>query len=49
MSKEDLDTDKLLERACLGDGSAMERLLEQNRDRLRRMVTGFRCPAEWEP
>lgn len=38
MSEENPDTDKLLERACRGDGSAMERLLAHNRDRLRRMV-----------
>lgn len=38
MSSENPDTDELLQRACQGDRSAMERLLEQNRDRLRRMV-----------
>ena len=38
MSDENPDTDKLLERACQGDRAAMERLLEHNRDRLRRMV-----------
>jgi RNA polymerase sigma-70 factor (ECF subfamily) len=38
MSEEIPDADELLKRACQGDDSAMQHLLEDNRDRLRRMV-----------
>jgi RNA polymerase sigma-70 factor (ECF subfamily) len=39
MDRIEADTERLLERACAGDKTAVEDLLELHRDRLRRMVT----------
>ena len=39
-----MDTDRILERARLGDRSAQQKLLEQHRSRLRRMVVALLDP-----